>query len=67
MDRIPPALSRGDDTVGEADEAEAPLAGIEIGDLELQLRKKVEQVSTLVKEKPSEAARLLNRWIAAEE
>jgi len=64
---VPPALATDMDMVGEADEAEAALAGIEMSDDDLQLRKKVEQVSALVKEKPVEAAALLNRWIAAED
>ncbi len=64
---VPPALAPDSDMVGEADEADAALAGIEMSDDDLQLRKKVEQVSALVKEKPTEAASLLNRWIASDE
>ncbi len=63
---VPPALTSDNDMMGEADEAEAALAGIEMTDDDLQLRKKVEQVTTLVKEKPSDAARLLGRWIGSE-
>ncbi|TVQ31252.1 MAG: hypothetical protein EA376_10300 [Phycisphaeraceae bacterium] len=65
---VPPSLSARDpDMVGEADEAEAALAGVEMSDDEIQLRKKVEQVAKLVKEKPAEAASLLDRWISSDE
>lgn len=64
---VPPALMHDTDMIGEADEADAALAGVEMTDDELQLRKKVEQVTTLVREKPADAARLLGRWIAAED
>lgn len=64
---VPPAIATDADMVGEADEAEAALAGIEMSDNELQLRKKVEQVTDMIKEKPADAARLIGRWVTAED
>jgi flagellar M-ring protein FliF len=64
---VPPAIAQDADMVGEADEADAALAGVEMSDEELQLRKKVEQVTDMIKEKPADAARLIGRWVAAED
>ncbi len=63
----PPKLDAGENVVGEADEGDAPMAGIEVGDDQLKVEKMREQVSALVKQKPDQAAKLLNRWIAVEE
>jgi flagellar biosynthesis/type III secretory pathway M-ring protein FliF/YscJ len=63
----PPKLDAGEDVVGEADEGDAPMAGIEIDDEQLKVEKMRESVSSLIKTKPDQAAKLLNRWIAVEE
>jgi flagellar biosynthesis/type III secretory pathway M-ring protein FliF/YscJ len=51
---------------GEADEAESMLTGIELSEDELQSRKKHEQVASLVSDRPSDAAFILNKWIASD-
>ncbi len=64
---MPPALQRGSDVVGEADEADAALAGIELTDEHIKSRKLREQVEELVRTNPDDTAMLLNRWIQSDE
>lgn len=63
---LPPALKDNIEMFGEADEAESNLTGIELSDDDLQTRKKREQVTNLVGERPGDAAFILNKWIASE-
>ena len=60
---IPPALEQPSDIVGEADESEAPMVGIEVDNQHVANHKMLEQVGSLVSNEPDLAARLLNRWI----
>lgn len=60
---IPPALEQATDVVGEADESETPMDGIEVDDQHVASTKMLEQVGDLVGNEPDLAARLLNRWI----
>jgi len=53
-----------DDVVGEANEGDAVLTGIELDDETLQSRKMVDEVSTMIKENPENAASLVKRWLA---
>lgn len=64
---LPPALEPKSDLVGEADESETAMAGIEVGEDQIKATKMREQVADLVKENPGAAAKLLNRWISVEE
>ena len=64
---VPPALQRGNDVVGEADEADSALAGIELSDDHIKSRKLREQVDELVKSNPDDTALLLNRWIQSDD
>ncbi len=64
---LPPALDSNTDLVGEAAEADAALAGVELDDDEMRRRKMQEQVSDFVKEKPQEAASLVSKWITGTE
>ena len=63
---VPPTLPNTSDLVGEAEESEAAMTGIEIGDDTIRARKIVEQVEEMVASDPSNAARLLGRWITNE-
>ncbi len=63
---VPPALPTINDLVGEADESEAPMTGIEVGDEEVRARMLIEQVGELVATNPDGAASLLGRWITEE-
>lgn len=64
---VPPALENVGDLIGEADETDTPLEGIEIDELHVQKTKMLDQVGELVTSDPQTAARLLNRWITIEE
>ena len=64
---VPPQLQAKDDLVGEADESETAIAGIELGEAEIRADKIREQVADLVKSSPDVAAKMLNRWISVEE
>jgi len=63
---VPRTLPTVNDMVGEADESEAPMTGIEVGDEEVRARMLVEQVGELVGTNPDGAANLLGRWITEE-
>jgi flagellar biosynthesis/type III secretory pathway M-ring protein FliF/YscJ len=64
---IPPALQPGSDVVGEADETDTAMTGIEIDDESLKANKMLEEVATLVKNNPSQASQVFNRWVNAEQ
>lgn len=65
---LPPALAKGDsDLVGEADEGQMAMEGIELQDDQLKTKKMLEQVSEMVKKNPQDAAQLLNRWMTSTE
>jgi flagellar biosynthesis/type III secretory pathway M-ring protein FliF/YscJ len=63
---IPPALQGGSDVVGEADESETAMAGIEVDSDELKTQKMLEEVTELVKSNPSGAAQIMGRWLQTE-
>ncbi len=60
---MPPKLNADADIVGEADESDAPMAGIELGDDQIKKAKLLEQVAEMVRQNPETAANLLGRWI----
>jgi flagellar biosynthesis/type III secretory pathway M-ring protein FliF/YscJ len=60
----PDQLDNSEDVFGEAGEGEAVLTGIELDDETLASRKMVDEVSTMVKENPENAATLIKKWIA---
>ena len=64
---IPPALQTTSDVIGEADESEAPMTGIEIGEDDVKSQKMLEQVSEMVQESPDVAGKLLGRWITIDD
>ncbi len=64
---LPPALSGDAEIVGEADESDSPLSGIELGDDEIKHKKLLEQVGQMVKQDPDVAARLVGRWVEVAE
>lgn len=63
---IPPALEATTDLVGEADETDTAILGIEVGDDTVKAQKLLEQVNELVKNSPDQAGRLMTRWIQSE-
>jgi len=64
---IPPSLGAGEDIVGEAEESDSPLAGLEVGEEQLRSQKLLEQVGALINENPELAGGMLGRWVAAED
>jgi len=64
---IPPALEPNNDVVGEADETQTAMTGIEIDDESLKASKMLEEVATLVKNNPSQASQVFNRWVNTEQ
>lgn len=64
---IPPQLEIKNDLVGEADEGETVMAGIEVDEGSIQQQKMLESVGEFVKSQPDGAARLVKRWIVRED
>lgn len=64
---VPPALEAQGDVIGEADEGEMAMPGIEVGEDEMQSQKMLEQVGELVTSSPEAAAKLIGRWINVED
>jgi len=64
---VPPALLSSNDLVGEAEEGDTAMVGIEMDDEELKTKKMLEEVDELVRTKPGEAATLFTRWVLPEE
>ncbi|MFN0131492.1 MAG: hypothetical protein ACKVW3_03010 [Phycisphaerales bacterium] len=63
----PPALETGSEVVGEADDAETAMAGIEVRDEDLRATKLREQVGSFIRSNPDLSGKLLNRWVSVEE
>jgi flagellar biosynthesis/type III secretory pathway M-ring protein FliF/YscJ len=57
-------LDAAEDVFGEANQGEAVLTGIELDDATLASRKMVDEVSTMIRENPENAAALVKRWMA---
>jgi flagellar M-ring protein FliF len=64
---LPPALDGETDIVGEADESEQAMTGIEVPPDKLETQKMLEQVSAMLDENPENVAKLLNRWIRTDD
>lgn len=64
---LPPQLPMDEDLVGEAEETEAGMAGMELNEDQIRSRKMAEQIGELIKSNPGEAASLFNRWIRKDE
>ncbi|MEM1355204.1 MAG: hypothetical protein AAGC44_11260 [Planctomycetota bacterium] len=63
---VPPSLPTDDDLMGEVDELDGGLAGVELDEEELRTRQIADQISELVKANPEEAGGLLKKWVTAE-
>jgi flagellar biosynthesis/type III secretory pathway M-ring protein FliF/YscJ len=61
---LPPQLETKSDVVGEADETDTAMMGIELDDQDVKVKKMLEQVQEMVKKNPSDAAGLLKRWMS---
>jgi flagellar biosynthesis/type III secretory pathway M-ring protein FliF/YscJ len=63
---IPPALATASDLIGEAEEGDTAMVGIEVDDQTLKTQKMLEEVGDMVKTRPSDAAAILQRWVQTE-
>ena len=64
---LPPTLPTDDDLIGEADEVESTMAGLEVDEEELRTRRLAEQISDLIKSAPEDAGSLLGKWVQADD
>jgi len=64
---VPPALESEADIVGEADESQMAMEGVELPEDQVKTKKMLEQVQDMVKKNPADAAALLNLWLTAEQ
>lgn len=64
---MPPQLESLSDLIGEADESETAMQGIEVDDAIVQIQKLREQVGDLIKSDPNSAAGLVERWAELQE
>lgn len=60
---VPPSLPSDEELIGEADESEATMQGVELNEEDLKARRIAEQISDLVRADPAEASRLLGKWV----
>lgn len=63
---LPPALETKSDIIGEADEGELPVTGIEVGESEMRAQKVLEMVADMVDSSPETAAKIVGQWISLE-
>ena len=64
---VPPTLPTDDELIGEADEVESTMAGLEVDEEELRTRRLAEQISDMIKSAPQDAGGLLGKWVQAED
>ncbi|MEM7681073.1 MAG: hypothetical protein AAF288_03870 [Planctomycetota bacterium] len=64
---LPPTLPAEEDLVGEVEEVESGMEGMELDEDELNSRKIADQISEMVKANPEEAGGLVNRWVDMDE
>lgn len=64
---VPPPLPvEEDELIGEAEESQPSLTGIELDEQEIRHRKIAQQIADMIKSNPTEAAQLLRRWVHTE-
>lgn len=61
---VPPSLPSDEELIGEADETETSMTGVELNEDDLKARRIAEQISDLVRADPAEASRLLGKWVS---
>lgn len=67
---LPPileTLQTKSELIGEADETDTPMTGIEVDESEIRTQKMLDSVSEMMNTTPDTASKLINRWIAADE
>jgi flagellar M-ring protein FliF len=61
---VPPSLPSDEELIGEADESETTMQGVELNEDDLKARRIAEQIGDLVRADPGEASRLLGKWVS---
>ncbi|MEM6750881.1 MAG: hypothetical protein AAF612_10465 [Planctomycetota bacterium] len=64
---LPPTLPAEEDLVGEVEEVESGMEGMELDEAELNSRKIADQISEMVKANPEEAGGLIGRWMGLDD
>lgn len=64
---VPPTLEANTDLIGEADESETAMAGIEVDEDSVRSQKMLESVGEFVQSSPDQAGQLMRRWISVNE
>jgi len=64
---VPPSLPSDEELIGEAEESETSMQGVELDENDLHARRIAEQISDLVRADPTEASRLLGKWVSTNE
>ncbi|MEM1109902.1 MAG: hypothetical protein AAGH99_14555 [Planctomycetota bacterium] len=64
---LPPMLPTDDELIGEADEVEASMAGLEVNEDEIRTRNLADQISEMIKSSPNDAGSLLGKWVQSED
>ncbi|MEM9420463.1 MAG: hypothetical protein AAGA25_15645 [Planctomycetota bacterium] len=64
---VPPTLPTEEELIGEADEVEASMAGLEVNEDELRTRNLADQINEMIKSAPNDAGSLLGKWVQAED
>lgn len=64
---VPPTLPTDEDLIGEVEESELDLAGVEVDEAELESRRMADQISELIKSNPLEASNVFKRWAQTED
>lgn len=63
---LPPTMESKSDLIGEAEEGDSPLAGIELDESQVAAQKMLDQVKDLAKSNPDTAANMIKRWVTVE-
>ena len=64
---LPPSLGEEDAMVGEANQSDPAITGVELPEGELRSRKIAEQINELVKSNPEEVGTLIKQWVRPEQ
>ena len=64
---VPTAIEQETEMVGEAEETDSALTGIEVSDEEMNRSKALDQVADFVRSDPEKAAKVLSRWMAIDD
>lgn len=63
---IPPMLESEEDLVGEAEESDPSMAGMELDEGEIRTRKIAGQIGEMIRSNPNEAATIFHRWLRSD-